>query len=133
MAEKNGNAFDFKLFRRLLKYTNPYRLTFYLVAFAAIFSSVLSVVRPYLLQETIDNGLMKNDHSLFITLVSFMIGVLLLEVLFQFVFIYFANWLGQHVIRDLRVNLFRHMIQFRQKYFDTSAVCLLYTSPSPRD
>ncbi len=127
MAEKNGSAFDFKLFRRLLKYTNPYRLTFYLVAFAAIFSSALSVVRPYLLQETIDNGLMKNDYSFFITLVSFMIGVLLLEVLFQFVFIYFANWLGQHVIRDLRVNLFNHMIRFRQKYFDTSAVGRLVT------
>ncbi len=127
MAEKRGSAFDFKLFGRLLKYTNSYRLTFYFVALTAILSSLFSVVRPYLLQELIDKALIKVDNELFVTLISFMLGVLLLEVLFQFLFIYFANWLGQLVIRDLRINLFRHMMEFRMKYFDTSAVGRLVT------
>ena len=56
-----------------------------------------------------------------------MIGVLLLEVLFQFSFIYYANWLGQHVIRDIRVKLFKLMLSFKMKYFDKSAVGRLTT------
>ena len=56
-----------------------------------------------------------------------MVGALVAEVIFQFCFIYFANWLGQEVIRDLRVNLFRHMLKFKMSYFDKSAVGRLVT------
>ena len=59
--------------------------------------------------------------------ISLMLGALMLEVIFQFCFIYFANWLGQEVIRDLRVNLFKHMLQFKMKYYDKSAVGRLVT------
>jgi len=127
MADKNGNAFDFKLFLRLLNYTNPYRLTYYFVVLAAILMSGLAVLRPYLLQLTIDRTLIKKDAELFVTFIALMGVVLVLEVSFQFLFIYFANWLGQHVIRDLRVHLFKHLLNFKMKYFDTSAVGRLVT------
>lgn len=56
-----------------------------------------------------------------------MAAALVLEVLFQFCFIYFANWLGQQIIRDIRTNLFEHMIAFKKQYFDNSAVGRLVT------
>jgi subfamily B ATP-binding cassette protein MsbA len=56
-----------------------------------------------------------------------MIAILVGEVIFQLSFIYFANWLGQEVIKDIRVQLFNHMINFKKKYFDTSAVGRLVT------
>ena len=127
MTEKRGNAFDFGLFRKLLQFTTPYKYTYYFVAFTAIFSSLLAVVRPYLLKELIDNGLMVSNYELFLNLTIAMIGVLVLEVTFQFLFIYYANWLGQNVIRDIRIKLFNHMTSFKMKYFDTSAVGRLVT------
>lgn len=127
MASNTGNAFDFKLFKRLLKYTNPYKGTFYFVGIAAILLSFFSVLRPYLLQITIDKAIVPADGGELIFYISLMAGVLILEVVFQFCFIYFANWLGQEVVRDLRVNLFRHMLQFKMKYYDKSAVGRLVT------
>ncbi|MFZ0488797.1 MAG: ABC transporter ATP-binding protein [Salegentibacter sp.] len=127
MASNTGNAFDFKLFKRLLKYTNPYKGTFYFVGVAAVLLSFFSVLRPYLLQITIDKAIVPADSSELVFYISLMGGVLLLEVVFQFCFIYFANWLGQEVVRDLRVNLFRHMLQFKMKYYDKSAVGRLVT------
>lgn len=123
----SGKAFDFKLFRRLLGYTNTYRLTFYYVAFAAIVMSTLGVLRPYLLQLTIDNSIVPQDGTDLVFYISLMVGALMLEALFMFSFIFFANWLGQHVIRDIRLKLFKLMLSFKLKYYDTSAVGRLTT------
>ena len=60
-------------------------------------------------------------------LIALMVLTLVLEVIFQFVFIYYANWLGQHVIFDLRNTLYRHMVQFKMTYYDKSAVGRLVT------
>lgn len=127
MAATSGNAFDFGLFKRLLQYAFAYKWAFYFVAIAAILLSFLGVMRPYLLQLTIDNSIVPQDNDSLLFYIGLMAGVLLLEVIFQFCFIYFANWLGQEVIRDLRVNLFEHMLQFKMKYFDNSAVGRLVT------
>lgn len=127
MASKTGNAFDFNLFKRLLKYTNPYKVTFYFVAVAAILLSFFAVLRPYLLKVTVDDAIIPQDYDNLVFYVGLMAGVLLLEVIFQFLFVYFANLLGQEVVRDLRVNLFKHMLNFKMTYFDKSAVGRLVT------
>lgn len=127
MASATGNAFDFGLFKRLIKYTNPYKWTFYFVAVAAILLSFFAVLRPYLLQVTIDDSILPKDNDNLVFYITLMLVVLFLEVIFQFLFIYFANWLGQEVVRDLRVNLFKHMLQFKMKYYDKSAVGRLVT------
>jgi len=115
------------LFKRLLSYTNPYKRIFYFVGVAAILVSLFAVLRPILLQETVDEALIPADFDSLIYYVSLMLGVLVLEVIFQFCFIYYANWLGQEVVRDIRVKLFKHMLGFRMKYYDKSAVGRLVT------
>ncbi|EMY81692.1 ABC-type export system, ATPase and permease components [Psychroflexus gondwanensis ACAM 44] len=127
MKNNSGNAFDTKLFKRLLKYTTPYKKTFYFVGFAAIMLSVLGVLRPYLLRLTIDRGITESDSESLIFYVTSMLVVLIFEVLFQFSFIFYANWLGQEVIRDIRVKLFKHMMNFKKQYFDNSSVGRLVT------
>lgn len=127
MAGSTGNAFDFGMFKRLMAYAHRYKWTFYFVAIAAILLSFFGVLRPYLLQVTIDEGIVPRDTDQLIFYVGVMAVVLLLEVVFQFCFIYFANLLGQDVIRDLRVELFDHMLEFKMKYFDRTAVGKLVT------
>lgn len=126
MKEK-GKAFDFKLFRRLLQYAKHYRLVFYFVAFAAIAISGIAILRPYLLKLTIDGPIKGKDPNLLLLFILLTVGALLLEVVFQLAFIYYANWLGQNVIRDMRNDLMEHMLNFKMKYFDRSSVGRLTT------
>jgi ATP-binding cassette subfamily B multidrug efflux pump len=125
--KESGKAFDFKLFRRLLAFTNAYRLIFYFVAFAAVAMSVLAILRPYLLKRAIDESILPKDSEAFLYFLVLMLVVLILEVLFQFAFIFYANWLGQNIITDLRVKLFNLMMSFKMQYFDKSAVGRLTT------
>ncbi|WP_271392954.1 ABC transporter ATP-binding protein [Aequorivita sinensis] len=127
MSENKGNAFDFKLFKRLMSFTNPYRGIFIFVAFAAIVISGLAVLRPYLLKLAIDDSIVPKDSEGFMSYVILMLVVLILEVVFQFAFIFYTNWLGQSVIRDMRQKLFRLMTSFKMQYFDKSAVGRLTT------
>ncbi len=127
MADAKGKAFDFKLFKRLMGHTNKYRFTFYFTAFAAIAMAGLAVLSPAILQKVIDKAILAKDYELMVQLVTLMLGVLLVEVLFQFAFIFYANWLGQNVIKDIRVKLFNLMLSFKMKYYDKSAVGRLTT------
>ena len=92
MSNKNTNTFNFKLFKRLLVFTKPYSFTFYSVLLAAIMLSFLAVSRPYLLNEIITTKLYESDEKGLVALVSLLAGILFLEVIVQFLFIFFANW-----------------------------------------
>ncbi len=124
---KTGTAFDFGLFKRVLAFTSPYKKTYYFVLFSAIALATLGMLRPHLLGLIVDNALPDSNKEQLVELIVWMIAVLLGEVVFQLSFIYFANWLGQEVIRDIRVKLFDHMINFKKQYFDKSAVGRLVT------
>ena len=106
----SGKAFDLKLFKRLLGHTNNYRGTFIYVAIAAVVMSVLGVLRPLIMQKAIDESIVPKDMENLVFYISLMIGILVLEVIFMLTFIFFTNWLGQSVIRDIRVKLFDLML-----------------------
>jgi len=127
MAKSSGSAFDFKLFMRLLTFTRPYRGTFVFVAFAAVGLSVAGLLGPVFLKNTIDLGMLPKDYDLMLFYIGLIVAALVMEVVFQFSFIYYANWLGQTVIRDLRIKLFGTMMRFKMSYFDKSAVGRLTT------
>ena len=126
MAE-SGKAFNLNLFKRLLGYANNYKGTFLYVALAAILISILGVLRPLIMQKTIDESIVPKDMENLVFYIGLMVAVLILEVIFMLTFIFFTNWLGQSVIRDIRVKLFKLMLGFNQKYYDTSAVGRLTT------
>jgi subfamily B ATP-binding cassette protein MsbA len=126
MAE-SGKAFNLNLFKRLLGYANNYKGTFLYVALAAVLISVLGVLRPLIMQKTIDESIVPKDMENLLFYIGLMVAVLILEVIFMLTFIFFTNWLGQSVIRDIRVKLFKLMLGFNQKYYDTSAVGRLTT------
>ncbi|CAI8363514.1 MAG: putative ABC transporter ATP-binding protein [Bacteroidota bacterium] len=128
MEKKNPNSvLDVGLFKRLMVFVKPYRKIFAFVLLAAILLSVFSTLSPYLLKVTIDDYITVKDYEGMLLLIALMGGTLVLEVIFQFVFIYYANWLGQHVIFDLRNTLYTHMLQFKMTYYDNSAVGRLVT------
>ena len=127
MAKEKGNIFDLNLFSKLMVYVKPYKKTYYFVMVSAILLAGFSALTPYLLKITVDDYIRLKDYEGMVFLIGLMLISLLSEVIFQFLFVYFSNWLGQNVIRDLRVVLFRKIVGFKMAYFDQSAVGRLVT------
>ena len=124
---KNSNLLDVQLFKRLLGYVLVYRTTFIFVAIAAILISIFSTLTPYLIKIAVDDYLSLGRYDDFIYVICFMLLNLVLTVIFMFLFSYYANLLGQNVVYDLRVKLFRHILDFKMAYFDKSSVGRLVT------
>ena len=122
-----GKVYDVKLFSRLMHYARSYRLEFSLSVFAVLSVALLAAIRPVLLKRIIDDFIFNKDAEQLVVFTSIMLLVLVLEVVFQFLFIYFANWLGQSIIRDMRTQLFKHLLNFKMQYYNTSAVGKLVT------
>jgi len=122
-----AKAFDTRLFKRILKYTKPYQFRFRGVIFFAIALSIFTAVRPYLLKQTVDFYMKPKDQQGLLFYVMLMGIVLLLEGITQFYFVYWSNWLGQDIVKDIRTKLFQHMLRFRMKYFDNAPVGQLVT------
>ena len=110
-----------------MAFVKPFKGTYYFVLVAAILLSIFSTLTPYLLKITVDDYIRPKNYEGMLLFVGFMLGALILEVIFQFLFVFYANWLGQKVIRDLRVQLFNKIIFFKMSYFDKTAVGRLVT------
>ncbi|MFS4483326.1 ABC transporter ATP-binding protein [Hyunsoonleella sp. 2307UL5-6] len=127
MTKKKEQLFDVTLFKRLFKFIRPYKITFAIVFVSVILIAGLGVATPYLLQQAIDENLTNKVAEGFLWFVLIMVGLLFLEFLFQLVFIFYSGWLGQHVVKDVRVKLFNHLLRFKMTYYDNSSVGVLIT------
>ena len=119
--------FNFKLFSRLIKNVEPYKTNFIFVSFAAILISFFSILNQYLLKIAVDDYITLKNYQGLITIISIMVCVLLFQVLFQFLFVYFTNLLGQKVVFDIRNKLFSKIISFKMSYYNKSSIGRLVT------
>jgi len=124
---KKNKPFDFKLLSRVLSFVQPYKLIFYSSIVFSILLGVFSIGRPILIEYTVDNFIIGSNPEMLLNYCLIMVGLLLLEAIFQFVFMYAANWIGQSVIKDIREKLFEKMLSFRLKYFDETPIGALVT------
>ena len=124
---KKNNPFDFKLLSRVLSFVQPYKLIFYSSIVFSILLGVFSIGRPILIEYTVDNFIIGSNPEMLLNYCLIMVGLLLLEAVFQFVFMYAANWIGQSVIKDIRKKLFDKILSFRLKYFDETPIGALVT------
>lgn len=122
-----AKAFDTRLFKRILQYTKPYQFRFNGVIIFAISLALFAALRPLILQGTVDSYIKPKDYHGLLFYVSLMGSVLLLEVFSQFFFVYWANWLGQDIVKDIRTKMFKHLLSFRMRYFDNVPVGQLVT------
>ena len=122
-----GNVIDFMLLKRVMKFARPYKFYFFVAAISAILLSVLGPIRPLLINYTIDNCIVIANKEGLINITIILISMLVLEGIVQFFYIYLSNWLGQHVIQDLRSRIFRHILSLRMTYFDNMPIGTLVT------
>lgn len=128
MSKKElGKAFDAKIFMRILGFAKNYRTHFVIATLAVVITALLGAYRPYLLKQAVNDFTIHKNEATLLDYTLLMFAVLIVEVVLQVLFIYFANWIGQHIIRDMRSKIFRHILQFKMSYFDTTSVGKLVT------
>ena len=127
MSKAKQTVFDAPLFGRLLAYTKPYYSVFLLALITVIGLAVFGALRPKVLQMAMDENIEQQFQPGFLRYMLWMFALLFMEVLCNLTFIYTASWLGQSVVRDIRIKLFNHILAFKMKYFDNSSVGVLLT------
>ncbi|MDX2280690.1 MAG: ABC transporter ATP-binding protein [Saprospiraceae bacterium] len=117
-----AQKFNYSLFRRVLSMVKPYKRTFYFTASLAVILANLGPLRPLLLQKMVDDHIFKGDVQGMTLIACGIFGLLILEVVLRYFFLYYADWLGQATIRDLRVKVFRHVTNLNLRYFDKTPI-----------
>jgi len=98
-----------------------------MTVFLTVFLALLSPVRPWLIQYTVDHFVLTPNLSMLLLFCGIMLGILLLETVVQYYQSYLSGWLGQTVIRDIRIQLFAHLTRFKLQYFDRTPIGTLVT------
>ncbi|MBL4658624.1 MAG: ABC transporter ATP-binding protein [Flavobacteriales bacterium] len=127
MSTVSGKAFDTQLFLRLIAYARPYKMAFRVGLAMTIFLAFLAPLRPLLIQYTVDSYIIEPNKEGLLRMTLIMVALLILESIVQLFNTYLTNWLGQSVIRDLRVQVYEHISHFKLKYFDNTAIGTLVT------
>jgi len=122
-----GKVFDLSLLKRVMVYSYPYKKTFAFTSLLTLLLALLAPARPLIIQYMLDNTILAPNKALLINLTILMVGLLILETIVQFYQTYLANWLGQIVIKDMRMGVYKKISSFKLKYFDNNAIGTLVT------
>jgi ATP-binding cassette, subfamily B, multidrug efflux pump len=118
---------DLTQLKRVFRYAAPYRRTFIASVSLSVVLAILSPVRPLLIQYTINDVIAKGllDTLMWITVIQ--IGILMVETALRFLFSYLTAWLGQTVVKDLRVEVYRKVVGLNLAQFDRTPIGTLTT------
>ena len=124
---KTGEVLNIPLLKRVIVFAKPYKTQFIIAAISAIILSFLAPARPMLINYAIDNYILIEDASNLLRITIILISLLFFEGFIQFFYMYLSNWIGQHVILDLRKKIFKHILSLKMKYFDNTPIGTLVT------
>ncbi|MEJ8816851.1 ABC transporter ATP-binding protein [Lacibacter sp. H407] len=129
MEQKAGKkqVFDFKLLSRIIGYASPYKRRFNSSIILAIVLAVMAPVRPWLINTTVNDYIQHNMAEMVIRITIFQIALIIVETVLRFFFSYFTAWLGQTVVKDLRVNVFKKILGLNLRQFDQTPIGTLTT------
>ncbi|MEM7512513.1 MAG: ABC transporter transmembrane domain-containing protein, partial [Bacteroidota bacterium] len=126
-SQTSGKGIDTKLVKRLLTYVKPYRKYFFLALTLTISLAILSPLRPYLIAFILDNPVANGDMGQLSFWVSLILGLLVIEAFIMYGNTFLTNWLGQSIIKDIRNQVFQHILRLRLQFFDRTPIGTLQT------
>lgn len=130
MAQKeqaNQKIFDYATLKKIFPFVRPYLRHFYGVLLLTILLGVVAPVRPYLIKYTVDDHIATGNFTGLNQMLVLMLVFVLLQGLMEFAHNYYSGWLGQYVVRDVRVRVFEHILKLRLSFFDKTPVGRLVT------
>jgi ATP-binding cassette subfamily B multidrug efflux pump len=126
-ATKTGQVFDWQVLRRLLTYVQPYRGVFIGLIVLTVAAAVLGTVRPALIQRMVDVDISNNDWEGLNRSTLWLLALLVVNTLVSYLQTYYGGWLGQYIVRDIRTDLYRHLLSLKLNFFDRTPLGVLVT------
>ncbi len=124
---KTGKVLDIAVLKRLIKFVRPYKGRFIFLIFLTLLVAVLAPVRPILIQFMVDNHIASGNLPGLINMTILLVGLLILQAIAQYSHTYLSGWIGQFVIRDIRIQLYQHLTKLKLKFFDRTPIGRLVT------
>jgi len=124
---KKKSLFDFRLLSRIISYASPYKRRFNGSFILAIVLAIMAPVRPWLINTTVNDYIQHNLAEMVIRITIFQVVLIIIETVLRFFFSYFTSWLGQAVVRDLRVSVFQKILGLNLRQFDQTPIGTLTT------
>ena len=124
---KSGNIVDFKVLKRLFRFAKPYLKQFYLLVFLTVLLAVLVPIRPYIVQLSIDTYVPQGDYAGLMTMLIILVIHLVVLAIVQYAHTYLSGWVGQTIIKDIRIKLYEHLLKLKLKFFDKTPIGRLVT------
>ena len=118
---------DFKVLKKLFSFVRPYMYQFWILVFLTISLAAIVPLRPYIIGIIIDNQIASVDYEGLIHMIVLLLGLLLLQSIVQYSHTFLSGVLGQFVIKDIRIKLFRHVQSLHLKFFDQTPIGRLVT------
>jgi ATP-binding cassette subfamily B multidrug efflux pump len=122
-----GKIVDWNVLKRLFQFIAPYKWQFTLLIFLTTVSAALVPLRPYLIQYTIDNDVANGDYAGLVKMIYVLIGLLFIQAIIQYLHTYLSGWIGQFIVKDIRVKLYDHLLKLRLKFYDNTPIGRLVT------
>ena len=116
-----------KVLRQLYTYVKPYQKQFYFLVFLTLALAILAPTRPYLIQIAIDEHVAVGDAAGLVQIIYILVGLMVIQALAQWAHTYYSGWIGQVIIKDIRVRLYKHLLKLRLQFFDTTPIGRLVT------
>ncbi|MGY3088383.1 ATP-binding cassette subfamily B multidrug efflux pump [Hymenobacter sp. UYAg731] len=126
-ATKTGQVFDWAVLRRLLGYVRPYRRVFIGLIVLTVATAVLGTLRPFLIQRMVDVSIEQGDMKSLNTMFLLLLVLLVAHAGVSYLQTYYGGWLGQYIVRDIRTDLYRHLLSLKLKFFDQTPIGVLVT------
>jgi ATP-binding cassette, subfamily B, multidrug efflux pump len=127
LLAKKQKSFDLGVLKRVLRYAAPYKKRFYTSIFLAILLAALTPLRPMLVKITVDDYIAKSIAYMVINITIIQIALLLVETALRFWFSYITSWLGQSVVKDLRIKTYDKVLKLNLRQFDKTPIGTLTT------
>lgn len=122
-----GEIVDTQVLKQLYGFVKPYKIQFYFLIFLTIALAILAPTRPYFIQIAIDDYVTKGDAPGLLQIIYLLIGLMIIQALVQWAHTFYSGWIGQVIIRDIRVKLYKHLLKLRLKFFDNTPIGRLVT------
>ncbi len=124
---KSGEIIDTQVLNKLYQFVKPYQGRFYFLIFLTIAMALLAPTRPYFIQVAIDDYVAVGDGEGLVRIIFILVILMLLQAIVQFAHTYLSGWIGQVIIKDIRIKLYRHLLKMRLKFFDNTPIGRLVT------
>jgi len=118
---------DIKVLKRLFVFARPYKEKFWILVLLTILLAAAGPLRPWIVGITIDEELTNRDYPGLVNMIMLLVGLLIGQAIIQYFHTYLAGWLGQHIIKDIRIKLYRHIQGLKLKFFDKTPIGQLVT------